>query len=51
LDRTVEMLVPLPNDCVERLGTKTERVVCRSPIVLNFTSTSVVPGDVENTPK
>ncbi|WP_228371054.1 hypothetical protein [Natrinema sp. J7-2] len=51
LDRTVEMLVPLPNDCVERLGTKTERIVRRSPIVLNCTSTSVVPGDVENTPK
>jgi hypothetical protein len=51
LDRTVEMLVPLPNDRVERLGTKTEGFVGRGPAVLDHTPASVVTRYVENTPQ
>jgi len=42
------MLVPLPNDCIKRLGTKTERVVRRGPIIFYFTSTSVIPSNIQN---
>jgi hypothetical protein len=43
----VELLVPLPNDRVERLGTKTEWFVGRDPAVLNGTTAGVVSSYVK----
>jgi hypothetical protein len=48
LNRTVELLVPLPNDSVERLGTKTEGIVGNGPAVLDHTPASVVPRDIQD---
>jgi hypothetical protein len=48
LDRTLEILVPLSNDRIERLGTKTERFVRSGPVVLNRTPASVVPGYIQD---
>jgi hypothetical protein len=45
------MLIPLPNDRVECLGTKTERFVRCSPSILDRTSASVVSSDVEDRTK
>jgi hypothetical protein len=47
----MEGLVPVSNDSIERLGTKTEGVVGLSPSILDMRSPSVVSCDVEDTPK
>jgi hypothetical protein len=48
LNRTVKLLVPLPNDRVEGLGTKTKGFVGRGPAVLDHTPASVVPGYIQD---